>query len=189
MDLGWHKIHHNEEAARRKWQNPEATLQEIGLKTGQVFIDMGCGDGFFTIPAARTIGNNGRVYGLDVDSEAIKCLREKAQKEDLANPVLKVGEAEAFVFCEGCADFVFFGNVLHDFKNPFKVLVNVKKMLKPAGCLVDVDWKKEQTDFGPPATVRFSEQEAVGLIRRAGFRIDAVTKSGAYHYIVTAHTL
>ena len=42
-----------DEAARRRWQHPEFTLEGIGLTTGDTFIDVGCGDGFFALPAAR----------------------------------------------------------------------------------------------------------------------------------------
>jgi ubiquinone/menaquinone biosynthesis C-methylase UbiE len=100
---------------------------------------------------------------------------------------LKTGKAEEVILCEGCADFVFFGNVLHDFNNPTKVLMNAKMMLKPTGFLVDVDWKKEPMNFGPPMTIRFSEQNAISLIRKTGFKLDAVKKSGAYHYMITAY--
>lgn len=189
MNLGWHSIHYHDETERRKWQNPEAILFEIGLEAGQTFIDVGCGDGFSTIPAARMVGKEGRVYGLDVDPEAIRCLGEKAEKEGLTQLVLKVGEAEKLIVCEGCADFVFFGIVLHDFGDPFRVLTNARRTLKPTGCLVDVDWKKEKMELGPPTVVRFSEQEAVSLIKKAGFSIDSVKKSGHYHYIITARTV
>jgi cyclopropane fatty-acyl-phospholipid synthase-like methyltransferase len=53
--LDWHSIHHGDETERRKWQNPEAILSEIGLKSGQTFVDIGCGDGSFAIPAARLV--------------------------------------------------------------------------------------------------------------------------------------
>jgi ubiquinone/menaquinone biosynthesis C-methylase UbiE len=101
--------------------------------------------------------------------------------------VLKAGRAEELILCEGCADFVFFGNVLHDFNDPSRVLLNAKMMLKQTGCLVNVDWKKEPMKLGPPTTIRFSEQKAISLIRKAGFKIDAIKKSGAYHYMTAAY--
>jgi len=75
-------------------QNPEAILQEIGLKTGQTLVDVGCGEGFFALPAARLTGPEGKVYGVDLDSSAIKELKTKASKEDLSNLELKAGPAE-----------------------------------------------------------------------------------------------
>jgi ubiquinone/menaquinone biosynthesis C-methylase UbiE len=99
---------------------------------------------------------------------------------------LKVGEAEETILCEACADIVFFGIVLHDFDDPTKVLKNSKQMLKPTGKLVDLDWKKEPMQLGPPLHIRFSEKEATSLMRNEGFKIEAVSEVGSYHYLIRA---
>jgi ubiquinone/menaquinone biosynthesis C-methylase UbiE len=174
------------ERERRRWQNPEAILTDVGLKTGLTFVDVGCGNGFFTIPAARIVGNSGRVYGLDVDDEAIGTLRRTVMREGLQNVSLKVGAAGEAVFCEACADVVFFGIVLHDFSDVPKVLLNARKMLRSSGKLVDLDWKKKPMELGPPVSVRFSEEQAVGLIETAGFRLERVTDCGLFHYLIVA---
>jgi len=183
--LNAHRSFHDERE-RRKWQNPEAILVDIGLRSGFTFLDIGCGDGFFALPAARLVGKKGKVYGLDLNDGTIGRLRRKAVKEGLRNLNLSVGEAEETVLCEACADIVFFGIVLHDFKDPAKVLMNAKRMLKPNGRLIDLDWKKESMEFGPPLQIRFSEDEAVSRIEAAGFRIEAVKNAGPYHYIIIA---
>ncbi len=121
---------------RLKWQDPQAILDEVGLKPGETFIDLGCGDGFFAIPAARRVGEAGLVYGLDISNDAIERLKEKAADEGLKNLLLRVGRAEDTVLCPGCAEVVFFGIVLHDFEDPQRVLLNAGKMLKPSGRLV-----------------------------------------------------
>jgi ubiquinone/menaquinone biosynthesis C-methylase UbiE len=176
----------NDEKERRKWQSPEAILAEIGVKGGFTFVDVGCGHGFFALPAARLVGNEGSVYGLDADWEAIRRLRVEAAKEKLRNLKLKAGMAEETIFCDSCADIVFFGIVLHDFRDPNKVLSNAKKMLKPTGRLIDLDWKKETMQLGPPLRIRFSERQASSIIERAGFSIDEVKKEGLYHYLIVA---
>jgi ubiquinone/menaquinone biosynthesis C-methylase UbiE len=171
---------------RRKWQNPEAILVDIGLKPGFTFIDVGCGGGFFTLPAARMVGRRGKVYGLDVDNRSITSLKELAAKEGLKNLNLTVGQAEESVICEQCADIVFFGIALHDFQDPARVLENARRMVKSAGKLVNLDWKKEPMDLGPPLKIRFSEDMAVHLIQTAGFTVETVKESGPYHYLVVA---
>lgn len=183
-NLHAHSFFNNEE--RKKWQNPDAILISAGVKAGLAFVDVGCGDGFFAVPAARFVGNSGRVYGLDVDSDAIGRLKEKAEKETLRNLELKVGMAEEAVFCDSCADIVFFGIVFHDFSNPNKVLSNAKRMLKPTGRLIDLDWKKEPMRLGPPLQIRFSKEKASSLIEAAGFKIDCIRDEGLYHYIIVA---
>ena len=79
--------------------------------------------------------------------------------------------------------------VLHDFSDPAKVLRNAKQMIKPAGRLVDLDWKKQDMPFGPPVKIRFSQEYASSLIETAGFQIEGVKDVGSYHYVVTAKPL
>jgi ubiquinone/menaquinone biosynthesis C-methylase UbiE len=184
-----HKWHHLSENERRKWQNPEAILKESGLKSGLTFIDIGCGAGFFTLPAARLVGPGGKVYGLDIDESGIREVRKKALREGLNNLELVTEAAEEAVLCQGCADVVFFGIVLHDFESPLKVLQNARKMIKADGLLVDLDWKKIKMEMGPPLEIRFNEDTAARLIESAGFKTESMRDSGQFHYMITARPL
>ncbi|MDV2480769.1 class I SAM-dependent methyltransferase [Methanoculleus sp. Wushi-C6] len=175
-----------DEAARRRWQHPESILEEIGLAAGETFIDVGCGEGFFALPAARIVGPHGRVCGIDIDAEALDLLQEKSFHEKLGNVVLHHGAAEEAVLCEGCADVVFFGISLHDFEDPVRVLANAKRMAAPEGRIVDVDWKKEPLPLGPPAAKKFDTEHAASLMAEAGLRVIAVADLEPYHYMVTA---
>jgi ubiquinone/menaquinone biosynthesis C-methylase UbiE len=172
--------------ARRKWQNPEAILADIGLKAGFTFADIGCGSGFFALPAARMVGKRGKVYGLDTNARAITSLKEQAAREGLNNLYVTIGRAEETVICQRCADIVFFGIALHDFQDPAKVLTNARSIIKPTGKLVDLDWKKESMELGPPLRIRFSEGMAASLIEAAGFKVEIIKDSGLYHYLVIA---
>ena len=173
-----------DEVTRRSWYNPEAILQ--GLHSGMVFADVGCGDGFFSILAAKLVGEKGKVYAVDVDASAVEKLQAKAKTEGLKNIIAKAGAAEGMVFCKECVDFIFYSMVLHDFADPVKVLRNAKQMVKPTGRLIDLDWKKQDMSFGPPFKIRFSEEHASSLIETAGFQVEGVTAVGNYHYVVTA---
>jgi ubiquinone/menaquinone biosynthesis C-methylase UbiE len=171
---------------RRKWQNPEAILSSIGLRPGFTFIDIGCGSGFFALPAARIVGKRGKVYGLDTDAESIASLKEQVTREGIENLHLIIARAEESVLCDQCADIVFFGMALHDFQDPSKVLGNAKSMVRHTGKLVNLDWKKEPMELGPPLGIRFDEEMALRLIETAGFTIETIKDSGPYHYLVIA---
>lgn len=183
--LNYHRFY-SDEVERRKWQDAESILTNIGLRQGFTFIDIGCGEGFFTLPAAKLVGKDGKVYGLDVDDEAISRLKQKAAEENVKNLILTSGEAEETVLCRACADIVFFSIVLHDFSDPTKVLVNAKHMLKPTGRLVNMDWKKEHMEIGPPLRIRFSVEHAGKLIEAAGFKMEKSREAGPYHYMIIA---
>jgi len=175
-----------EESVRRQWHVPETLLRDIGLKPGMVFMDIGCGEGFFTIPAAEITGSQGKVYAVDSDAMAIDNLRSKVSRKGLSNVIAEVGTAEETVFCAGCSDIVFFSMVLHDFRDPEKVLQNARQMIKPSGRLVNLDWKKKRSFLGPPLNVRFSEDKAQNLIEAASFKVEGVKDAGKNHYLITA---
>lgn len=171
---------------RRAWQDPEKILTAIGLSDGLTFIDVGCGEGFFALPAARRVGLHGKVYSFDINPDAVAGLREHATTEGLKNLSAEVRAAEEAVACEGCADLVFFGIDLHDFADPAQVLQNAKTMLRHSGRLIDLDWKDIPMDFGPPAEKRFSIEKARSLIESPGFTIQSVEEASPYHYLITA---
>jgi precorrin-6B methylase 2 len=72
------------------FRNPQRLLKAAGLKQGQKVLEVGCGPGFFTIPAARIVGNEGVVYAVDVHPLAIERVKEKIEKEGIKNikPIL-----------------------------------------------------------------------------------------------------
>jgi ubiquinone/menaquinone biosynthesis C-methylase UbiE len=175
------------EAERRQWQNPESILAVAGLKPAMTFVDLGCGNGFFAVPGARIVGEAGRVYGVDADPELIEELRQRAKTEGLKNIILTTGHAEDTHPCMQCADMVFMGNVLHDFDDPVRALQNARRVLKPDGVLVNVDWKDEPSPMGPPMSMRFSPARASGLIEGAGFTAGRPQDVGIYHYLILAH--
>lgn len=173
-----------DEATRRAWYNPEKILNDIGLQAGMVFMDIGCGGGFFSLLAAQLVGEKGLVYSVDTDTEAIERLKLSAEGNGLTNIHAKAGPAEETVFCVSCADIVFYSMVLHDFDDPLKVLNNAKKMLKVTGKIANLDWKKKSMSFGPPEAIRFSEEKASDLLKQASFTIQNVREVGPYHYLV-----
>ena len=181
-----HRRYRSDDEERKKRQNPEVILAEIGLKPGMIFTDLGCGEGFFALPAARVVGEGGRVYALDINAESIELLKEAAAREGLENISAIAAAGEEGILCEECADIVFFGTVLHDFRDASLVLRNARAMIKPAGRLINLDWKKEPTEMGPPVAIRFDEAKASRLIGEAGFQVESVRDMGPFYYLIEA---
>ena len=174
-------------AERRLWQDAPAILSQIGLKPGDTLADIGSGDGYFSIPAARMAGKTGKVYSLDVSAEAISELKAAASVAGLNNIQTAVGEAENTLPCRGCADVVLMANVLHDFADPVAALKNARLMLKSGGRLADLDWKKDKDQMhGPPFAKRFDQEKATALLNQAGFKVMSSTLVGPFHYLLIA---
>lgn len=71
----------------KEWLNGrgEAFLEEIGIKKGDVVLDFGCGAGPYTIPAAKVVRKEGKVYAMDKDIESMHKLMEVAKTKGLKN--------------------------------------------------------------------------------------------------------
>lgn len=72
------------------FRNPNKLLKRAGLKPGQKVLEVGCGPGFFTIPAAAIVGDKGLIYAVDIHPLAIKRVNEKIQQKGIQNisPIL-----------------------------------------------------------------------------------------------------
>ena len=71
----------------KEWLNGEAEvfLKDIGIKKGDIILDFGCGTGPYTIPAAKVVSKEGKVYAMDKDIESINKLMEMAKTKGLKN--------------------------------------------------------------------------------------------------------
>ena len=63
----------------------EEVLRKIGVRKGQTVLDFGCGRGNYAIPAARIVGEEGRVYALDKNQRALDELMQRVEREGLRN--------------------------------------------------------------------------------------------------------
>jgi ubiquinone/menaquinone biosynthesis C-methylase UbiE len=171
---------------RKEWQDPEKIFDQIGILKGMTVADLGCGPGYFAIPLARRLGSGGKVYAID---ENQVMLRHLAQNENRAT----VGEKAEIVKIESdvcntklpdaSIDLAIFANLLHDLPDKRSFLNEVKRILKPCGLIVDVDWHKMNTnDMGPPIDWRLSENESRKILRESELRIVHALNAGPYHY-------
>lgn len=162
---------------------PERVLAEAGLCEGEVFADVGCGPGFFTIPAAAIVGPAGRVYAIDTQPEMLEALKGRGLPANVT-PV-KCGEQEIPIG-EGTADLALAAYVLHEAANTTGFLKEIFRILKPEHRLVVIDWKKQQEEHGPPMAERITETEAAAFIKAAGFVNIVASSMNASHYMITA---
>ncbi len=79
-------------------------------------------------------------------------------------------------------DLVLFANVLHEVEDKKAFFQEVRRIAKPTAHIVDVDWKKIQTEYGPPLKERLSEDEAKQVLAQNGFSIIKQIDLGPTHY-------
>ncbi len=112
---------------------PEEFLRELGVDTGQSVADLGSGPGFFTLPAARIVGEGGQVFAADIQGEMLTAVRSRATEAGLTNVhVVKTSDAEIPIPAESC-DFVLLFFVLHEIGQRAHFLHRAARLLKPGG--------------------------------------------------------
>lgn len=118
----------------------EQALRKIGIRRGQNVLDFGCGSGNYTIPAARIVGEEGKIYALDKDERALDELMQRAETEGLRNirRIDTSGEVEIRLGDES-VDVVLLYDIfwyfpLTDPRLP-KLLAETCRVLKPHGLL------------------------------------------------------
>jgi len=116
-------------------------LEHIGIKNGQRVLDFGCGEGNYTIPAARIVGKRGLVYGLDKDKDALDQLMGKAKLLGLENiRTLAIPEGSKIGLDSESIDVVLLYDIVHYYYYPGeeerrKLLREVYRVLKPNAVL------------------------------------------------------
>ena len=108
------------------------------IKEGQTFLDYGCGAGSFTFPAARMVGEKGKVYALDCFPRQLEIVREESKKRGLTNieTILSNGRIE---LSDASIDVVWMCDVLHEIKERREVLKELHRVLRGKGTLVIYD--------------------------------------------------
>jgi ubiquinone/menaquinone biosynthesis C-methylase UbiE len=123
---------------RKLFQNP-ARILASHVKPGMTVVDVGCAMGFFTIPAAGLVGENGRVIAVDLQPKMLEKLKKRAAKAGVADrietracPADSVGLSDL----ESQVDVVLAVAMVHETPDPKNLLAELSRCLKPEGCLL-----------------------------------------------------
>lgn len=121
---------------RRKLNNPVKTLEAAGVRSGQEVLEVGCGTGFFTINAAKLVGDEGRVHAIDVYPPAIEFVREKVRDADISNVRLTNADAMDSGLPSSSFDLILLFGVIPAPVLPLdRLLPEMHRLLKPKGAL------------------------------------------------------
>ncbi len=169
-----------------KFLNPSEVIAQTGLMQGQVVADLGCGNGFYVLPAAQMIGPTGTVYAVDVQENKLAATVSIANQfgyknvrvlqADLAKPLLDLPP--------NSCDLVIISNILHEINATEALIKNIYRLLRSPGRVVVIEWKRTATPFGPPLDKRLDQEKLEILLMQAGLRKDKDLHADGYHYAV-----
>jgi len=179
------EAHRLDDPARMVWLPPAEVLGALSLRPGDTIADLGAGTGYFSLPLAKAVGTEGKVYAVDAQAEMLAHLRQKLQQGSVSNVELIHAEAESTALPDACCSLVFLANVWHEFADRSAVLDESLRILKHRGCIAIIDWRPDVArENEPPLDHRLDASNAVNELLAAGFHQVANVNVGHYSWLV-----
>ena len=120
---------------RRWWDNPEKMLEPY-VREGMTVLDIGSGMGFFSIPAARMVGESGKVIAVDVQEKMLQGLVKRAARAGLAGRVQTLLCGPQGLGVDEQVDVCLAFNVVHEVPDARSLLQEIRSLLRPSGKLL-----------------------------------------------------
>jgi len=117
------------------FRNPNRLLNAAGLRPGQKVLEVGCGPGFFTIPAAKIVGERGVVYALDIHPLALRKVQQKIENNKISNVETILASVAQTGLNDKSVDIAFLFGFVHNTDDLEGILTELDRLLKPAGIL------------------------------------------------------
>lgn len=123
-------------AARDQWQRVPDILKAMGLKEGQTIADIGSHQGYMTFKFAEAVGDDGKVYAVDVSSRQLRVLDDLLKERKVENVETIRSDYDDPKLADNSIDYAFIMDAYHEMDDYEDILAHIKKALKPGGKLV-----------------------------------------------------
>ena len=165
-----------------RFLNPNEILKQLKLKESMIVADFGSGSGGWVIPLAKKL-EEGKVYAIDILEEPLSALRAKTNLEKIFNVEIIQADVEAksgSTLPDTCCDLVLMTNLLFECDDKKQVLEEGRRVLKPGGRILIVDWQKDNPLTKKIEKVSFGEIKKEA--RDLGLKLEKEFEAGIYHY-------
>ncbi len=165
--------------------NPTEVVKLLPLKEGMVVADFGCGNGYFSLEIAKKIKPTGKVIALDIWKPSLEALNFRAKLEGLNNIIetrwANLEQIKGSTLPDNSCDLVFIANILFEIEQKNVIIEEAKRILKPEGSLVVIEWEPEKLpnkNFLFPIT----KTETLELAEKLGFKLERELSLSVTHY-------
>lgn len=169
----------------KAFMDPAKIITVLGVDRDNMVADFGSGAGYFAIPMAKAVLPRGKVYAIDILPSALEVLQKKAQFENLPNVVPMQADLEkehSTTIADSSIDLALTANILFQMKNRANLFREAKRILKPNGKLVVLEWAPGKTVIGPADTERIDPDQVKVAAMIGGLKEIKNWLPDAYHY-------
>jgi ubiquinone/menaquinone biosynthesis C-methylase UbiE len=158
----------------------DRVMNILGISSGKAVADIGAGSGWFTVRAARRVGDNGAVYAVDINPEAIHYIESRAKKENLHNVKPILGKPDDPLL-PAKVDAVLLLKTYHEVAQPVTLLRNLKSSLASDARIgvIDRNGNGENHGVAKEIVIREANQAGYRLLEQYDF-----VKDGMDYFLV-----
>ncbi len=165
--------------------HPRQNVAALGLQSGMRIADFGAGSGAYALLIAERLEGSGAVYAIDVQRELLRRIHNEAARRGFKNVEVIWADLEiphASKLADGSIDLVLISNLLFQVPDKAPVLQEARRIVKPTGRVVVIDWSGSFGGMGPIEEDVVGREAALKLSRDAGLDLAREFAAGAHHY-------
>lgn len=160
--------------------------EHLEIKPGEIVADLGAGGAaYFTIQAARMVGENGQVYAVDVVKNVLSGIDSKAQMSGFYNIKTIWSNLEivgATKIPAASVDHAILANILFQSQKRHEILNETIRLLKPGGDLLIIDWSNAGIGFAPAENIMVNQQDLIAHAEKMSLTLKQQFQAGQYHF-------
>lgn len=160
-------------ATREDEENGTLLRESLSVEPGQVICDLGCGNGYHTLPLAAAVGRTGKVFAVDLQAKMLVLLRQRMQQQQLDNIAFVEATVDDPKLPPASCDLVLLVDVYHELSHPVRVMAHVRRALRPGGRVVLVEFRSEDPDVPIKPEHKMSKAQVVREMAAHGFELAA----------------
>jgi SAM-dependent methyltransferase len=143
----------------------------LAIGPGKTVADIGAGSGWFTVRAAKRVGDAGMVYAVDINPEAVRYIDDRAHKEKLHNVKTILSTADDPTLPAAAIDSVLLLKTYHEVENPVIVLQKLRASLRPGAKvgIIDRNGNGENHGVSRDVVLREATQAGYALLEQYDF--------------------
>lgn len=173
-----------ERKERESEENPSKAVAQLGIKPGMTVCDLGAGTGYYAVRMARLVGDQGKVYAVDIQPRMLELLGKRLESAGIRNIVpLLGGEMETNLPVDS-QDLIILVDVYHEFSKPQEMLRSIRKALKESGRLVLLEFRKEDPAVPIRLEHKMSIEDVKAELEPEGFRIEKVLDTLPWQHMI-----
>jgi len=111
-------------------------VKKFGIKPGMTVVDYGCGPGRYTTRFAKIVGEQGKVFAVDIHELAVGAVKKKIDKYGLQNVKAILADGYDSTLPDEIADVVCAIDMFHVIENPTEFMAELKRIIKKDGLLI-----------------------------------------------------